>query len=185
MLDDHDRSTLLHQTLEHAEEDLDVAGVQTDRGLVKHENGILLATAHLARELKALGLSAREGGRRLAKREVTQPKVMEGLELLVGTLDVRDVRQGLVHRERQEFRKAETRVVDALLRPADTDGSVAIPAATAIRASDVHVRQELHVKRDLARAVAGGAAEASRVVREVASLETELARGVRARVDTA
>ena len=94
MLNDHNRGTLLHQALEHTEKDLDVARVQANRGLVKHEDGILLATAHLARELKALGLPAREGGRRLAKREVTQPQVMEGLELLVGTLDIRVVRQG-------------------------------------------------------------------------------------------
>ena len=54
--------------------------------------------------------------------------------------------------------------------PGDGVGLAAVAAAAAIGAGDVHVGKELHVKRHLAGAVAGGAAQLAGVVGERAGL---------------
>ena len=51
--------------------------MQADRRLVEDEERIILASAHLARELEPLGLAARESGRRLPEREVAEPEILE------------------------------------------------------------------------------------------------------------
>ena len=185
MLHDHNGSPLVHQTLEHAQEGLHVARVQADGRLVKHKDGVRLAAAHLASELEALGLAARERWCGLAQRKVAQAQVMQGLELLAGALEVGHVRQSLVYGEGHELRQRKARAVRALLGAPDACGRGAVAASAAVRAVDVHVGQKLHVKRYLARAVAGRAAQAARVVREVPGLVARLARGVRVRVGPA
>ena len=107
MLDDHDGRALLDQALEHTEKHGDVARVQADGGLVEDEDGVGLPAAHLARELEALSLAARERGRRLPQREVAQAQVVQGLQLCVRALDVSHMGQRLVNREGKKLGQAE------------------------------------------------------------------------------
>ena len=71
--------------------------MQADRGLVEDENGVLLAAAHLARELEALGLAAGEAGRLLAQREVAQPQVVQDLQATLHQLETAGGVERLIH----------------------------------------------------------------------------------------
>ena len=72
MLDHDDRGALGNQAVEHSQQHLHVERMQADRGFIEHEDGIVLHAAHLARELQALCLAARERRRGLAERQVAQ-----------------------------------------------------------------------------------------------------------------
>lgn len=151
---------------------------------------------HLAGELEALRLATRERGRGLAQREVSQPQVGERLELGLGFGDAaRRHAQQLVYREREHIGKRELlgirrrfliRAIDACVDVFQWQAYrvcfLAIARAMAIGAGDVHVGEELHVKRYLSRAIAGGATQPARVVREGAGFVLALlGRGADAR----
>ena len=98
-------------------------------------------------------------------------------------LDVRYMRKGLINGKREQVWQAECLVVGrAFFGPANFLGSGSVARPSAIGAGDVDVGQELHVERDLPRAVAGSAAKASCVVREIAHLQPCRFRGIGARV---
>ena len=111
---------------------------------------------------------------------------MQGLQLLVRLLDVGNMRKRLIDRERKQRRQAERLATGrALLGAANTLGRGAIARTAAIGAGDVDVGQELHVERNLPRAVARVATQASRIVREVARLQTRRLRPFGARIGAA
>ena len=162
--------------------------MQADGGFIEDEEGVRLLLVHLAGELEALRLAARERRRGLAQREIAKPEIRERLKLGLGFGDAaRRHAQQLVYREREHIGKRELlgirrrfliRAIDACVgvfqRQAHCVCFLAIARAVAIGAGDVHVGEELHVKRYLPRAVAGGATQAARVVREGARLELAL-----------
>ena len=87
MLDDDDAVPGIHQPVQHANQLVHIGHVQAHRGLVEHIEGVrgfLAAFAHLVAhfgefgdQLDALGLAARQGGRRLAQSEVAQAHIFE------------------------------------------------------------------------------------------------------------
>ena len=96
------------------------------------------------------------------------------------------MRKRLIDRERKQRRQAERLATGrALLGAANTLGRGAIARTAAIGTGDVDVGQELHVERNLPRPVAGGATQASRVVREVARLQTRRLRRLGASIGAA
>ena len=117
---------------------------------------------------------------------------MQCSQLLVCLLDVGDMRKRFIDRKREQRRQAERlttgralRALLALLGAANTLSRSAKARAAAIGTGDVDVGQEPHVERDLPRAVARGAAQDSRVVREVACLKTSRLRALGARIGAA
>ena len=72
MFDHDNRGALGNKAVEHTQQHLNIERMQSDRGLVEYEHGIVLHAAHLARELKALCLAARERRRGLTEREIAQ-----------------------------------------------------------------------------------------------------------------
>ena len=51
MFDHDNRGALGNEAVEHTQQHLNIERMQADRGLVEHEYGIVLHTAHLARKL--------------------------------------------------------------------------------------------------------------------------------------
>ena len=72
MFDHDNRGALGNEAVKHTQQHLNIERMQANRGLVEHEYGIILHAAHLARELKALCLAARERRRGLTEREIAQ-----------------------------------------------------------------------------------------------------------------
>ena len=58
MFDHDNRGALGNKAVKHTQQHLNIERMQSDRGLVKHEHGIILHASHLARELKTLRLAA-------------------------------------------------------------------------------------------------------------------------------
>src|SRR6266849_2797304 len=115
-------------------------------------------------ELQPLRLAARERGHRLADAQVFEPDVRERFQ---GTLDFGIVSE---ESERLGYRQLE-HVGDRFLFHHDLEHFVAEALAIAVRAAQVHVRQELHLDVLEAVAAAGRAAP-------VAGVEAEGAGGV-------
>ena len=169
MLDHHHRGALLDQVLEHVQQRAHVARVQADGRLVEHEQRAVLGFAHFAGQLQALRLAAGERRRCLAERKVPKPQVMQRLQHGVRLLQAGARVERLVDAHGHELR-------ERVPVPGDGVGVVAVATAAAIGAGNVHVGKELHIKRHLAGAVAGGAAQLAGVVGERARLQ---ARGFR------
>ena len=72
MVDEDHRVAVGEQVIHHAEQAVDVGGMQADGGLVEHVEHAGGAVADGARELCALTLAGGEGGRRAVEREVSQ-----------------------------------------------------------------------------------------------------------------
>lgn len=58
MLDDDHRGAVVDESLEDAQQHLDVEGVESHSRLVEHEDGVALVTAQFRGELQPLGLAA-------------------------------------------------------------------------------------------------------------------------------
>ena len=82
--------------------------MQTNGGLVKHKERILLTPAHLACELEALRLATAERRRRLTKGEVAKPQPAERSKLSAGLLEPARHVVRLVYGHRHEVGKRET-----------------------------------------------------------------------------
>ena len=80
MLDDNDGRTARHERLEHTEQRLYIERMQTDCRLIENEYRALLPPAHIARELQTLRLAAREPGRRLTERQISEPEIVQDLK---------------------------------------------------------------------------------------------------------
>ena len=83
VLDDEYGVPLLHETVEHLEEQPHVLEVEARRRLIENVEGApRVALRELGRELDALRLAARERGRALAEVHVAEADVEQRLELL-------------------------------------------------------------------------------------------------------
>src|SRR5581483_2629890 len=91
VLDDDDRVAQVCKAVQHVEQFLDVVKVQAGSRLVQQVKSLAgLPFAQLARQLDALGLTARESHRRLSEVNVAQSHIYESLQLLP---DLRNVFQ--------------------------------------------------------------------------------------------
>ena len=179
VLDDDERMPRLQQLAEGPHELGDIVEVQPGGGLVEQEQRALLGHAlggrsggfgQEARELQALGLAAGQRGHGLAQAHVVQAHVHQRLQPRHHLAVVAEQRGRLADGELQHIGHRE------LTRPAHDlhvqDLGTEAPAV-AVRAAQVHVRQELHLHVLEARTPAGGAAP-------IASVEAEHAGGVAA-----
>ena len=87
MLDHDNCGALGNEAVKHTQQHLNIERMQANRGLVEHEYGIILHAAHLARKLKTLSLAARERRCGLAKCEITQTQVVQGLQARLNLLE--------------------------------------------------------------------------------------------------
>src|SRR5205085_12590250 len=102
------------------------------------------------------GLAARERGHRLAELQVLEADVGERREARAHLGGVGEEGPRLRHREIQHVRDAAAAAVGTLAP--DLQDLVAIAAAVALRAAQVHVGEKLHLDVLEAAAVAGRAA---------------------------
>jgi hypothetical protein len=81
VLDHQHRVSRRHQPVQHVQQLAHVVEVQAGRGLVEQVERLAgVALGELARQLDALGLAARQRGRRLPERDVPQADVVERLQ---------------------------------------------------------------------------------------------------------
>ncbi len=83
VLDDDERISFLAQGGQRFEQSQIVARMQTDRGLIEHVEDAAQIRTKLRREPNALRLTAAQGLRRTAEREIAQPDVFHELETLL------------------------------------------------------------------------------------------------------
>jgi hypothetical protein len=84
MLDQQHRMPGIDQLVQRSQQPLDVRQVQARCRLVQDVNGVLrpLQLAELRRNLDPLRLAAGQSCRRLPQREVSQPQIVQDLDLL-------------------------------------------------------------------------------------------------------
>src|SRR5439155_8341370 len=81
VLDHHHRVPLVHQAVQHLEQEAHVFEVQAGSRLVQDvEGSARVALGQLGGELDPLRLAAGQGGRRLAEVDVAQPYVVQELQ---------------------------------------------------------------------------------------------------------
>src|SRR5688500_229213 len=148
--------------MEDLEELLDVGEVEAGRRLIENVEGSAgRPPRQLGRELDALRLAARQRGRRLAEVDVSEPDVVERLELV---LDVGHGREEL-----ERFGDGHLQDVgDRLALEVDLERLAVVALALAHLAGDVDVWQELHLDLEDPVALAVLAATALDVEREAA-----------------
>ena len=142
--------------------------MQADGRLVEHEHGIGLGPADLAGQLQTLGFAAGKAGRFLAQSQVAKAQLLQDLQLLADRFHVPAKIDGRVHVHVHQLRQR-----GRLPRRAGQfyqSGRPGIAGTTAVRAGDVHIRQELHVQAHLAGAVAAGTAQGPGVVGKISGL---------------
>ena len=147
-----------------------VQGMQADGGLVKDEDGVRLAPAHLAGQLQPLGFPAGEAGGGLPQGQVPQPQVRQHLQPLADELPVPAGRQGRVDVHGHQLGQGVGRrpVLGGVGHLVGFLISTGCPGRSGQGMSTSG--QELHVQADAAGAVAGGAAEPAGVVGKVPRL---------------
>ena len=171
MFDHHDRVARVAQLVQHLEQQLDVGEVQAGGGLVQDvERAPGVAFGEFERELDALGLAAREGGRALAQGDVGQAHVEQGLQLAVQRGHGVEKRVRLLDRHLQNLRD-----VFALVN--HVQGFAVVALAAAHVAGHVHVGQKVHLDLHHAVALAGLAAPTADVEGKTPRTVSALARG--------
>src|ERR1700733_1971872 len=172
VLDDQQRMARDQQLAERAQQLGDVLEVQPGGRLVEQERlaGVGGAREHGSRvrqmpgELQALRLTARERRHRLAELDVFEPDVRERREPLRHLGHVREEGARLGYRQIEHVGDAAAATVGALA--ADLEHLLAIAAAVAVGAAQVHVREKLHLDVLEAVAAAARAAAVTRVEAE-------------------
>src|SRR5690606_30711259 len=197
VLDDKQRMAGVEQLPERPEEAGDVVEMQAGGWLVEDEERAALARPREARaggarrragsglrqeagELQPLGLPARQGGYGLAQPQVVEPDVDQRLQSRADLARVAEEPERLADRQFEHVGdrpRAEPAAVGpaGVVRPADAylEDLVAEATAVAVRATQVDVREELHLDVLEAGAAAGRAPA-------VAGVEAEGAGGVAA-----
>ena len=166
MFDDDDSVAALGQTLEHVHQHGDVLGMQAGSRLVEDvecTSGIL--PGQLGRYLDPLVLSAAEGQGGLSETDVAEAHVLEGLELAGYRRHGGEELHGLGDGHLED-------VVDALALVLDRQHVRIEPLAVAFLAGDGHRREEIHLDDLHPRTLAGLAAAALDIERELIGLET-------------
>ena len=177
VLDHQQRMSGRQQLAERVEQLRDVLEVQTRGGLIEQKKLAVVSRAgddraglgEVAGKLQPLRFAARQGRHRLAELHVLEPHVGERRKARSHIARVREECQRLRDRHVQYVGNAGTPPV----RPfaLDLEHLVAIAAPVAVRATQVYVREELHL--DVLEAVA-----AARRAAAVARVEAERAGGV-------
>ena len=157
MFNDNDRRAIVQKRLKDAEQNPHVQRVQPDGGFVEDENRIGLRFADLACQLEPLRFAAGQARCFLAEREIAKAKLPENVQPLADGFHVLTEIDGRIHIHIHQLR--QRRGYACLVCEPYIIGGPCIARATAVRAGNVNVRQELHVEAYYARSVAAGAAE--------------------------
>ncbi len=185
VLDQDDGVARIQQLGKGAHQLGDVVEVQAGGGLVEHEEralarellarlaGLLRGLDQVAGQLQALRLTAGQRRHRLTQLHIVQPHIGQRLQRAHHVHVLREQTHRFGHGQLQHVGDAEL-----LVEPLDGDlthlGAKA--RAIAVRATQVHVRQELHLDVLKPGAPAGGAAPRARVEAEGAGGVLALAR---------
>ncbi len=170
VLDDDDRVAEVGEAMQDLEELAHVVEVQAGGGLVEQiERAAGLALAELAGQLHALGFAAGKGSGALAKVDVAEADIDEGLELLADGGDIGEDGERVFNGEVED-------VGDGVAVEFYRQGLLVIAAPVADFALYVDVGHEVHFDAALAIALAGFASSAGDVEAEAARLVAALAR---------
>ena len=96
VFDHDDCCTAIGESSEHTHEGADVERVKSHARFIQHEHRVGLVPVHLAHELQALGLTARERRRRLTEGEVPEPQLVQPGQTPADARQVGRVRQGVM-----------------------------------------------------------------------------------------
>ena len=89
VFDDHNGVPLDHQTLQDLNQFLDILVVEPDSRLIEEIDGPFdMLAIEFGRNLDALGLTTREGSRRLAEPEVAESYFIQGPEPISDSRDI-------------------------------------------------------------------------------------------------
>src|SRR5262245_3524094 len=136
--------------------------MQTGRRLVEDVQRPPCSTAgQLARELHALRLAARQCRRRLTELDVAEPDLAQRPEFIRNRRKILNECERLIDGEIENFG-------DRLAAILDFERLAVVPPSLALLASNVNIRQEVHLDRDHAVALARLAAAALHVEGEAA-----------------
>ncbi|CAM5197758.1 hypothetical protein CDEN61S_01756 [Castellaniella denitrificans] len=182
VLDDQQRMAGGQQLAEGPHQAGDVVEVQAGGGLVEQQQAALQrplgrprarGLGQVAGQLQALGLAARQGRHGLAQAHVFQAHVGQGRQAPLHVAQALEEVQRLAHGHVQDLvdRGAAAQVLDAHFQDLGAEA-----VAVAVRAAQVHVRQELHFHVLEAGAAAAGAAAVAGVEAEGAGRVAALLR---------
>ena len=162
----------VHQSLKGLQQDSDILEMQAGGGFVKDEQttqAIVPGSSggQITGELEALGLSARQGVQGLAQPQISQSHLGQGGQGGDNLAPVGKEIQGLVHGHLQD-------VVHVAVPVADRQDFRGEAPAVALGAGHVDIREELHFDFFEAVPLAGGAAAAVHVEREMSGAEAHL-----------
>ena len=136
--DDHGIA-LVHQTVEHAEQDTDVLEVQTRGGLVQNVQGAArIALGKFGGQFHSLALASRQGGTGLAEFDITKTNVLKHLYLLQDGRLVLEELHRLVYGHVQN-------VCYTLATEAHLQSLTVVALATALLARHHNIGQEVHL----------------------------------------
>ena len=166
MLNDNYGCAIVKKGLKDAKQYPHIQRMQADRRFIKHKDGILLCLADLTGQLQPLCFSARQAGRFLAQRQVAQTQLFQNVQLLADGFHVLAEIDRRVDIQLHQLRQRNA--FACLVREFHIVSRSCIARTAAIRARNVHIRQELYIQTDDARSVAAGAAERAGVIGKVA-----------------
>ncbi|CAM5666589.1 hypothetical protein SAFG77S_06725 [Streptomyces afghaniensis] len=169
VLDDDHGVPGVDEAVQPAHEDVHVGRVEAGRRLVEEVERVAAPAAlEFARQLDALGLTARELGRGLTEAEVAEAHVEQGAEAAGHGRGVGEELRRALHRQIQHLRDVPPPVRHLQrLR--------VVPSPAAVRAGRVRARQEQQLHADEPLALAGLAAPARHVEGEPADTEASRA----------
>ena len=154
VFDDDDGVAGVDEFLQDLEQFVNVGEVEAGRWFVEDVDGLARrAFAQFFGELDALGLAARERGRRLADLDVAEADIEQSLQLLFDRRNVFEQGQSV-------FDGGVEEVGDREALEFDRERFAIVPVAAAHVAGDVHVGQEVHLDAFHAAAFASLAASA-------------------------
>src|SRR5690349_22506439 len=162
VFDDQQRSATFEQFAKRAEQLGDVVEVQSCRGLVENvKDPRNVGLREVRGELQALRFAAGKGGGGLAEPQIAETDFVENAQFRNDLGHTHEKSQRLTHRQLQHF-------VNVFSAITNFKHAALEPRAAALFANQLDVGEKLHLYGDRAVALAGLAAPAGNVEREMA-----------------
>ena len=170
MFNDDHRVAVVAQAVQHSQQQVDVVEVQAGGRLVEYVQGTSgVALGEFERQFDALRFAARQRGRALAERDVTETDVEQRMQFACDNRHRAEKFRRLLDRHRQHLRDAFTFVLNF-------ERLAVVALAAAHIAGHVDIGQEVHLDFEHAVALAGFAAPAFDVERKTSRAVAALAR---------
>ena len=162
MLDDNHRGAMINQCAKHGEQCFDIFGMKTDGRFIKHEDGIILRSAHLTGQFESLRFAAGKTGCFLTQGQITKTKILENLQSWRNRLHIRTECKGMVNVHIHQLREGFS--FTCFVCDADFLCLHAIAAAMTLRTGNIHIGQKLHIQGNLSGAIAHLTSERTGIV---------------------